>query len=269
MSKRSVPFDAQAETYDRRVGLSEPHCQAIVQAVLALVQPRPEDLLFEVGAGTGMLGIWFARAPLRYLGLDLSRGMLTAFHRRLEAPGDTMLLLQADGNARWPLAAATVRVIFSSRALHLLDPKHIVRESFRVAQPEGTLCLMGRIHRQEDSVAAMMQRQLQRLLYQYGYPGRAGLQHQQALLASYSQQGAIVLDPMVVVRWTVTRTPAQGLDAWQSKPGLGGIDLPPHVKRAILHDLSTWAKGTFGDLQHARSSEEAYVLQGVRLWPVE
>jgi hypothetical protein len=76
-----------------------------------------------------------------------------------------------------------------------------------------------------------------------------------------------VLDPVVVGRWTVTRTPWQSIEAGLSKPGLGGIDLRPDIKRAILGELCNWAKGTFGDLDHEVASEGAYVLQGIRLRP--
>jgi ubiquinone/menaquinone biosynthesis C-methylase UbiE len=267
MRNRPASFDPQAETFDRRAGWPEADCQAIVCAALALAQAQPGDRILEVGAGTGMLGTWLARSPLRYVGLDLSRGMLGTFQRRLGPHRDTPLLLQADGNAPWPLAAATVRVIFSSRALHLLAPEHVVRESFRVARSDGALCLLGRVQRQADGVGAMMQREMQRLLRQHGIQARAGGRGQRGLLETYAQAGASVLDPVAVVRWTVTRTPWQSIEAWQSKPGLGGTDPPPSVKRAVLDDLSHWATETLGDLQRQVASEEAYVLQGVRLRP--
>src|SRR5687768_4235574 len=97
-------FDGQADTYDQRVGLSEQDCQAIVRTVLTLAHIQPHDLLLEIGAGTGMIGTWFARQPLRYVGLDLSGGMLAAFQQRLSRHSRTRLLLRADGNAPWPLA---------------------------------------------------------------------------------------------------------------------------------------------------------------------
>jgi hypothetical protein len=53
------------------------------------------------------------------------------------------------------------------------------------------------------------------------------------------------------------------------KPGLGGIDPPPDVKRAVLDDLCRWATVTFSDIQREVASEEAYVLQGVRLRSID
>jgi len=265
MRNCSVPFDLQAETYDQRVGLPEQDCQAIVQAVLAMARVQAEDIVLEIGAGTGLLGTWLALPPRCYVGLDLSRGMLTVFRQRLSAHSGTPLLLQADGNAAWPLVDATVRAIFSSRTLHLLDLAHVVHESLRVARRDGAVVILGRVQRQDDHVAAVMQREMQRLLRQHGLQSRGGGQHQRQLLTAYSQHGATVLEPVIAAQWTVTRTPWQSIADWYIKPGLGGINLPPQVKRTILHDLCRWASVTFGDIQRAVTSEEAYVLQGVHL----
>jgi ubiquinone/menaquinone biosynthesis C-methylase UbiE len=269
MRNRFAPFDLQAETYDQRVGLPEQDCQAIVQAVLAMAQAQAEDVVLEIGAGTGLLGTWLA-LPLRcYIGLALSCGMLAAFRQRLSAHSGTPLLLQADGNAAWPLADATVRAIFSSRTLHLLDLAHVVHESLRVARRDGAVVILGRVQRQDDHVAAVMQREMQRLLRQYGFQSRGGGQHQRQLLTAYSQHGATVLEPVIAAQWTVTRTPWQSIADWHMKPGLGGIDPPPEVKRRILHDLCRWATVTFGDIQRAVTSKEAYVLQGVHLRSID
>jgi ubiquinone/menaquinone biosynthesis C-methylase UbiE len=265
MDRLQALFDMQADTYDQRVGLLEQDCQAIVRAVLTLADTQRDDLFLEIGAGTGMIGTWFARQPLRYVGLDVSRRMLVAFRHRLSGHSGTPLLLQADGHALWPLADGTVRVIFSARTLHLLDLAHVVYESMRVARPDGAIVIIGRVQRQDDSVAARMQWEMQRLLRHHGIQGRAGGQHQRQLLASYSRQGATVLAPVVVARWAVPWTPQQSIEAWQMKPGLGGLALPASDKDAILQALCRWATKTFGDLQYEVISEEAYVLQGVRL----
>src|SRR5262249_2421178 len=147
----------------------------------------------------------------------------------------------------------------------LLDLAHAVHESLRVARPDGASIIIGRVQRQDDSVATMMQREMLRLLRQHGFHGRAGGPHQRHLLAAYAQHGATELEPVVVARWPVRRTPWASIDSWRAKPGLGGIELPPDVKRTILQELCRWATGTFGTLHHEIVSQESYVLQGVRL----
>jgi ubiquinone/menaquinone biosynthesis C-methylase UbiE len=265
MNRRPASFDLQADTFDRRAGLPVRHCQAIAQAVLRCAGARPGDLLLEVGAGTGMLGIWLARSPLRYMGVDLSYGMLAAFQQRSGGQVGPPRLLQADANHPWPLAEATVRIIFSSRALHLLDLAHVVDESFRVAHPDGAVLIIGQMRRPADSLSSIMQQEMRRILCQYGFTGRDGKQHRRQLLAAFEHRGARGLDPVVVVRWTVTRTPWQVLENWASKPGLAGLDLCPAAQRVVLDELRRWAQAAFGDLHGVISYEEAYVLQGVRL----
>jgi ubiquinone/menaquinone biosynthesis C-methylase UbiE len=267
MNNRPAAFDVQAATFDQRTGLSEQHCQAIAQAVLRLAGAMPGDLILEVGAGTGMLGTWLARSPLRYVGLDLSRAMLAAFHRRLACPRPMSLLLQADGNQRWPLADGAVRIIFSSRALHLLDLAHVVDESFRVAQPGGASLIIGRIQRPPGSIPTLLQQAMQRLLRQQGFSSNAGEQHQRQLLAALTQRGGRVLEPVIAARWTVTRTSWQSIEAWQSKPGLAGLEVSPFAQRAILDELRIWAQSTFGDLNREVTCDEAYVLQTINLRP--
>ena len=120
--KYSPPsFDRQAHTYEQRVGLPEQVCREVVGAVLAIAHVQPNDLIVEVGAGTGMIGKWFVQSPIRYLGFDLSQAMLDVFRQHLDCQPDNLTLLQADGNQRWPLTDSTARVIFSSRTIHLLD----------------------------------------------------------------------------------------------------------------------------------------------------
>jgi hypothetical protein len=193
--------------------------------------------------------------------------MLAAFHRRLASPCPLSLLRQADGNHRWPLADGVVRVLFSSRALHVLDLAHVVGESLRVAQPDGASLIIGRIQRPPGSFPTLLQQALQRLLRQQGFSRHAGEQHQRQLLATLMPRGGTVLEPVVVARRTVTRTPWQSIEAWQSKPGLAGLAMPVHVQRAILEELRRWAQAVFGDLHREVSCEEAYVLQGVGLPP--
>ncbi len=111
MQDQSALFDRQAHAYDQRVGLSDAVCKAIAQALQALCDARPGDLVLEIGPGTGLVGKWLAQSTMRYVGVDFSRPMLTQFHRQCRLPGHA-LLLQADGNDGWPLASGSARLLF-------------------------------------------------------------------------------------------------------------------------------------------------------------
>jgi len=257
-------FDNQAKTYDQRVGLSDCVCQSIVQAVLALAESRPGDLVLEIGAGTGFIGTWLVRSELRYIGVDVSRGMLSESRQRLRSTPRAWLL-QADGNHPWPIADGSVHILFSSRALHWLALDHVVHESLRVAHGDHALLVSGRVQRSHDSVQTMMQREMQQRLRHYGLQGRQGNRYQRQLLDALERRGAAVLEPVTAARWSVVSTPNQSIVDWQSKPGLGGVEPPAAVKHDILSYLTRWAESTFGGLDAEIESEQAYVLQGVRL----
>ena len=67
------------------------------------------------------------------------------------------------------------------------------------------------------------------------------------------------------MRWPVRPSPRESLERWRGKVGLGGSVLPAGMQDEVLAELGAWAAATFGDLDRMQASEEAYVLEGVRL----
>lgn len=260
-------FDAQAKNYDQRAGLSEELCRQIVKVALAYGEVQPHDLVVEVGAGTGIIGQWFVQSSCRYIGFDISPKMLEVYKSRLYSNNsnkDNWRLLTADGNEKWPVADATARVIFSSRAIHLLDTKHTVNELFRVAS-DRTLFVIGRIQRHKQSIKEQIRQQMQKLLQSHGLSGKGGEKKQHQLMELCVQRGGKEIKPVIVSEWKVTSTPQESIDNWQKKPGLGGINLEQEIKQNILEELQLWAKATYGRLDEQIESQEAYILQGVYL----
>lgn len=261
MSLAPTSFDAQAAEFDRRVGLPEEYCRGIAAAVLSLAGAEAGDRVVEIGAGTGMMGRWFLNHPVRYVGLDLSRGMLDVFRRRApRSPAPP--LVQADGARRWPFPDGSVHAVFSSRAIHLLPLEHVVEELYRVCHP-GAALVLGWVEREPESIKHRMSREMQRRLRERGFPARTA--GSRRVLAACRERGATDLPKTVVARWPVRHTARQSLDDWRSKEGLGGLVLPPGVQEEILTELEAWAVEAFGGLDAARETEDAYVLEGVRL----
>jgi len=254
-----TPFDAQAPEFDRRVGLPETGCRAIAAAVVALGRAGTGDLVVEIGAGTGMIGRWFLDHPVRYVGLDLSRGMLEVFRRRIGAARAG--LVQADGAQAWPLPDGVARIVFGSRAIHLLPLEHVVEEVRRVLGIGG-ICVLGWVERRPESVKAQMSREMQRRLRERGFAARSA--GSRRFLDACQARGSEVLERVVVMRWPVRHTPRQSLEDWGSKAGLGGLVLPPGVQEEVLREMADWAVATFGGLDAAVDAEESYVLEGVR-----
>jgi SAM-dependent methyltransferase len=254
-----TPFDGQAPEFDRRVGLPEDDCRAIAAAVLDTAEAHAGDRVVEIGAGTGMIGRWFLDHPVRYVGLDLSRGMLERFRRR--PGGEKAGLVQADASRPWPLPADAAAAIFSSRAIHLLPPAAVAEEVLRVGAAGGAL-LLGWVERRPESVKGRLSRRMRQLVRERGFePRRAGGRE---LLAALRRRGARELPRQAVVRRPARQAPREALAQWRGKLGLGGVVLPPGVQEEVLEELEAWAVRELGDLDAERESEESYVLEGVR-----
>ncbi|MBV9210059.1 MAG: hypothetical protein JOZ52_05490, partial [Acidobacteria bacterium] len=106
-------FDPQAAAFERRTGFPAELCREIARAVIEIGAAREGDLLVELGAGTGQIGQWFDET-IRYVGLDLSAGMLSEFLKHLGGDVGRRAIVRADANATWPLMSGAARVFFSS-----------------------------------------------------------------------------------------------------------------------------------------------------------
>lgn len=237
-----------------------------------------------------------------YLGFDVSRGMLEVFRQRLveasedpgtssslskqrtpEDPGTSAAafgeeasedpgtplgplrvgLVQADGNAPWPVADGSVGAVFGSRALHLLDLEHVERETVRVLGERGGVLLVGRVVRPEEAPVRRLRREMQRLLRRRGFEGRGGRRRVQQLFDRCCRRGAALIEPVPVLQWETEKSPGKALRAWRKRRGLAGLELPEEVKADVLDQLEGWARETFGSLDRPSPTEETYTLEGV------
>jgi SAM-dependent methyltransferase len=250
-------FDGQAGLFERRAGLPETVCCAIAKKVIEIGEANAGDLIVEVGSGTGQIGQWF-EAPVRYAGFDLSAGMLKECSHRLD-------LIQADANVSWPLADGVARVIFSSRAVHLLQQEHVAHEVFRVASSTGAMLVLGRVEREPESVRARMAKEMNERLRRHGFAGRRGERQNRKLFELCCERGAVAMEPVPVGQWRTVATPRQSLDSWHGLAGLGGIAVPAPTRAEILRELEGWAEEEFGGLDQEFESEETYVLKPLRV----
>jgi ubiquinone/menaquinone biosynthesis C-methylase UbiE len=261
-------FDAEAARYERRAALPDDVCRRAAETALAAAGAGAGDLVVEVGAGTGLIGRWFAGHGVRYLGFDLALGMLARFaERRGAAGGGEAVLVQADGDRRWPLADAGVRLFFATRALHLLAVDHAAAEVRRLAHPAGASLLIGRLRHPADGPRERMAEAMRRRLAERGYAPRPGRRREERLLAALAAAGGERIAAWEVGCWEEARSPGRSLADWRSKPGLGGFEPPAAVKHEVLAGVEAWARATFGDLERAWPSPVRFVMEGVRLPP--
>lgn len=257
-------FDGQAGSFDQRTGLPDDCCRAVARKVIELGKAGTDDLIVEVGCGTGQIGQWF-EAPARYVGFDLSLGMLKEFRRRLGAR--QLPLIRADANATWPFADGAARVIFSSRAMHLLGHERVASEIFRLASPAGATLILGRVERTPGSVRERMAQEMNERLRRRGFVGRRGERRHRKLFEACERLGAEILEPVPVATWSVSASPRQSLDSWSRLTGLSGLPVPTAIRTEVLQELEVWAAEAFGGLDRVFEFEETYVLSSLRVSP--
>lgn len=262
----TVSFDGQAADFDQRAGLPAGIARSVAAALAELV-PAGAGLILDLGAGTGQIGepltrLREPRGRSGYLGMDVSGPMLAVFRRKLTAGGT---LLQADASVPWPLADGTVKLMFSSRAAHLLPPDLLIDETLRVASPEGALAVFGGVRSEPDSLRAVLRRQMRRLLAEHGVEARRAGDSQGSLAGALAERGGEILPPITAASWTVVHRAEDSLAAWRAKEGLGGRAVSQEIQDSVLRRLEEWILERYDSLDVARDATERYELVAVRL----
>ena len=137
--KRSVEehaerFSAKAADYDDSKS-DEYH--ACADLVVEYAAPEPNDVVLDLGTGTGAIALALAPDAARVIGQDISEGMMDEGRRKAEAAGLENVEF-AYGEFREPNvpANAEVDVVTSNFALHHLDDAE-KRDAIRVMAETG------------------------------------------------------------------------------------------------------------------------------------
>jgi len=256
-------FDAQADRFDARTGLPAGAGSAVATAVLDVVTPRADDLLVELGAGTGEIGQYLAQS-VRYLAIDRSSRMLDVFRAKLAAAGDHRVpLLRADADKPWPLGDEAAAAVFASRAAHLLDSEHLVSELLRVCRPGGHF-LVGRVIRDQDGLKSRLRRQRKLLLGQLGLATEDADRFTEGVFDRLVAAGAVRVETRPVTKWVATGSAQQILDEWEAVGAAGGQGIDAASRAAVMAELGSWAARELGDAHSVSTWTEQYVLEGVR-----
>jgi SAM-dependent methyltransferase len=255
-------FDQQAHRYDARAGLPTSVSAAVAQAIIERAGAGADDLVLELGAGTGEIGVHLARLPVQYVGLDASAAMLDVF--RAKAADDSPSLIVADGDHRWPLPDGSAAVVFASRVIHLLQPDHVVRETLRVCRPAGLL-ILGRVVRDRDGIAERLRRQRLELLTTAGISARQGEAGTRRVIAGVVAKGGESFGRQIVAEWISETTPAAVIADWESLGRMGSVAVDAGTRNTILDALRDWARTEFGDLDRPHPSPAHYAFDIVRV----
>jgi SAM-dependent methyltransferase len=257
----TVSFDGQAADFDLRAGLPAGVARQVAAALVELA-PEGSGVILDLGAGTGQIGEHLARLRCRYVGLDVSGPMLAVFRRKLAARG---ALVRADAAVPWPIAGGRVKLVFFSRAAHLLPPSVLVEEALRVASPEGALAVFGGVRSDPESLRAVLRREMRRLLAEHGFEARRAGDSRERLAGALAESGGEVQPVVTAASWTAVHRASDALAAWRAKAGLGGRAVTPEIQDRVLARLEDWIRERYGSLDVARETTERYDLAVVRL----
>jgi ubiquinone/menaquinone biosynthesis C-methylase UbiE len=135
-------FERRAAGYDRAFLRDRwPRNQEWKADAVAAALPvlAPEDLLLEVGCGTGQIAeLVLQRLPCRYLGVDLAPAMLAVARDRLAQYGDRIELREATASSL-PLGDGAASAAFGVDVLHHVDGVDgALGELHRVLRPGAT-----------------------------------------------------------------------------------------------------------------------------------
>jgi SAM-dependent methyltransferase len=254
-------FDDQAPRYDERAGLPADVGALVAGSIVRHASAGPGDLVVELGAGTGEIGVHLARLPIRYVGVDSSIPMLHEF--REKADDFTPSLILADCNLAWPFGDGAVAVVFASRAIHLLEPQHVVRETLRVVRRGGFL-ILGRLLREPDSTRERLRRRRQELLVEAGLNPRNGAAGTRRVIALCQDAGAESLGRQIVAEWTGEISAGEVLAGWESLSRIGSLSINPDLRTRILDEVRRWAQVEIGDIDRAEVFHERYAIDVLR-----
>ncbi|WP_254523518.1 class I SAM-dependent methyltransferase [Natrinema caseinilyticum] len=110
-------FDEEADRYDESKSDEYRTC---VDLVVEHAAPEPDDVVLDLGTGTGAIAIPLAADAARVVGRDISAGMLAEAERKAEEDGLESLEF-GTGTFREPNYEGQVDIVTSNFALHHLS----------------------------------------------------------------------------------------------------------------------------------------------------
>ena len=117
----------------------------LIARVAGLLGLRPGDAVLDLGCGTGMLAIAFARLGMAVTAMDPEPDMLAATKAAAEAAGVTLSLKQGSSYDLTP-ESGPFRLVAMGRAFHWMDRAATLGLLDRIVTPDGGVALFHDAH---------------------------------------------------------------------------------------------------------------------------
>jgi ubiquinone/menaquinone biosynthesis C-methylase UbiE len=242
-------FDTTAAEFDRHRALPHGVAEEIRAAVLRAAGTT-HPLVLDLGAGSGRFGWPFVTAGDRYLGVDVSYGMLHEFAQRVESPK----LAQCDGESL-PFRDESFDVVM---LMHVVGGargwRRLLAEARRVMRENGVL-MIGKSAAPDDGMDALLKARLKSILEELGVPAD---QKQGAKALAWLESVASEKQVVAAASWTSERSARGFLD--RKATGAKFVELPVTVREEALRRLTRWATDTFGSLDSVRPERYTFEL---------
>ena len=120
--------------------------QALLDLIVRLAEPRPQDQTLDVACGGGFLVREFARTVRKAVGVDLSAAMLGEAERAALARGLSNTAFHLSDGESLPFADGTFDIVSCKLALHYFpNPGRAIGEMKRVARNGARIILIDRV----------------------------------------------------------------------------------------------------------------------------
>lgn len=161
-------FTFQAAAYAKAPTITN---EAVLQRILAAVQPTPGDEVLDVACGPGILTCALARTVRHTTGIDLTPAMLDQA-RQLQSEQQLKNMLWFEGDVtRLPFPDATFTLVVCRYAFHHFpNPLEVLAEMHRVCCPGGRIAVIDTAPSRDKSEAFNQMEKLRDTSHQRALP---------------------------------------------------------------------------------------------------
>ena len=127
-------FTERAQRYDR----SSYWCtdEVLRERVLKILQPKQDQILLDVACGTGLVSAWFHKKNVKkVVGVDITEAMYVQAKDRLDE------FFVGSGESL-PFEDNSFDIVICRQGTQFMDDKVAMREMYRVAKPNGVVCVI-------------------------------------------------------------------------------------------------------------------------------